>query len=204
MTSHWKANLDPLLQPRSIAVVGASERGRGPRVIQSLRTIGYRGRIYPVNQKHREVLGLRCYSSILEIEGEIDCAAIQIPADGVLDAVRQCAQKEIKAIAINTAGFGGILTELLRDTSMRLCPLGERDAEEMLTELRGFRILTGYRGEAKRDSKATVDVLIHLSRLSVDLKPEVQSVDINPLMVLAEGEGVRAVDALVVLGPTGK
>ena len=105
VSSPWKAELHPLLQPRSIAVVGASERGRGPRVIESLKTIGFGGKIYPVNHKYREVLGLRCYSSILEIDGEIDCAAIQIPAEGVLEVVRQCAQKNIKAVAINTAGF---------------------------------------------------------------------------------------------------
>ncbi len=106
MSSRWKADLHPLLRPRSIAVVGASERGRGPRVIESLKTIGFGGKIYPVNPKYREVLGLRCYSSILEIDGEIDCAAIQIPAEGVLEVVHQCAEKNIKAVAINTAGFG--------------------------------------------------------------------------------------------------
>lgn len=111
MSKQWKADLDPLLRPRSIAVVGASERGRGPRVVESLRAIGFGGTIYPVNQKHREVLGLRCYSSILEIDGEIDCAAIQIPAAGVLDVVRQCAQKNIKAVAINTAGFSETRSE---------------------------------------------------------------------------------------------
>jgi len=125
MANHWKADLDPLLKPRSIAVVGASERGRGPRVIESLRTIGHRGRIYPVNQKYREVLGLRCYSSILEIEKEIDCVAIQIPADGVLDVVRQCAQKKIKAIAINTAGFSETHSESGENFQKELARIAE-------------------------------------------------------------------------------
>ncbi len=111
MSSRWKADLDLLLQPGSIAVVGASERGRGPRVIESLKTIGFDGKIYPVNHKHREVLGLRCYPSILEIDAEVDCAAIQIPADGVPDVLRQCAQKNIKAVAVNTAGFSETRSE---------------------------------------------------------------------------------------------
>ena len=125
MAGDWKAKLDPLFRPRSIAVVGASEKGRGPRVIESLRTIGFGGNIYPVNHKYREVLGLRCSSSILEIDEEIDCAAIQIPAEGVLDVVRQCAQKNIKAVAINTAGFSETHREAGKNFQKELARIAE-------------------------------------------------------------------------------
>ena len=125
LSAHWKADIEPLLKSRSIAVVGASERGRGPRVIESLRTIGFGGKIYPVNQKYRDVLGLRCYSSILDIDDEIDCAAIQIPAKGVLDVVRQCAEKNIKAMAINTAGFSETHSEAGQNLQKQLIRIAE-------------------------------------------------------------------------------
>ena len=104
-TAHWKVNLDPLFKPASIAVVGASETGRGARVIDNLRLVGYPGKIYPVNPKHISVKGLRCYPTVLDIEDEIDSATIQVPASLVPSVVRQCVEKTVKAAVINSAGF---------------------------------------------------------------------------------------------------
>ena len=96
-------------------------------------------------------------------------------------------------------GLGGVLTELLNDVSMRLCPLNCLDVEDMLSELKGLRLLQGFRGGAARDIKAVGDALVRLSELSGDFPDEIESIDINPLAVFAEGQGVKVLDALVVL-----
>ena len=95
-------------------------------------------------------------------------------------------------------GLGGVLAELLNDVSLRLCPLDSADVEDMLSELKGSRLLRGFRGGVARDLEALGDALVRLSELAGDF-PEIESIDINPLAVFAEGRGVKAVDALIVL-----
>ena len=89
-------------------------------------------------------------------------------------------------------GFGGVMAELLNDVSLRLCPVDALDAEDMLAKLKGAELLRGYRGVPARDLKAVGDVLVKLSQLSVDFSEEIDSIDINPLAVFAEGKGVTS------------
>lgn len=96
-------------------------------------------------------------------------------------------------------GLGGIFTEVLKDISCRVAPLSFFDAEEMIREIKGFKILAGFRGRPKADMEAIVAVLLKLSKLSLDFKGIISEVDINPLVVFEEGQGVKALDALVVL-----
>jgi acyl-CoA synthetase (NDP forming) len=98
-------------------------------------------------------------------------------------------------------GSGGILVELLRDSSLRLPPLSHEEALEMIHETRGRRLLQGFRGRPPADIDALADALVRVSQLAVDLGDLIVAVDINPLMVLPRGQGVRAVDALVELTP---
>jgi len=95
-------------------------------------------------------------------------------------------------------GLGGIYVEVLADVSFRLAPLTEADAWEMLAEVRSARLLAGVRGAAPADRAALVDAIVRVGRLAAD-HPQIAELDINPLMVLAEGQGVVAVDARVVL-----
>ncbi|OGW13241.1 MAG: hypothetical protein A3G93_10850 [Nitrospinae bacterium RIFCSPLOWO2_12_FULL_45_22] len=97
-------------------------------------------------------------------------------------------------------GLGGIYTEILKDVSLRVVPIGRDEAHEMVQEIRGYEILAGARGRPKGDIKATVEVIWKLSQLARDLSDLVLAVDINPLIVLEEGKGVKAVDALIQLG----
>jgi len=94
-------------------------------------------------------------------------------------------------------GSGGILVELLEDSSLRLPPLGREQALEMIHETRCVRLLQGFRGKPPADIDALTDALVRLSQLAADLGDLIAALDINPLMVLPRGEGVRAVDALV-------
>ena len=94
-------------------------------------------------------------------------------------------------------GSGGVLVELLEDSSLRLPPLSCEEALEMIHETRGARLLHGFRGRPLADVDALADALVRLSQLAVDLGDLIAALDINPLMVLPRGQGVRAVDALV-------
>ena len=95
-------------------------------------------------------------------------------------------------------GLGGVTVEVLGDHVSRLAPLTDQDAREMVTGLRGSRLLTGYRGQPAVDVEGLVDVLHRVSRLAEDM-PEVAELDCNP--VIATPEGVVVVDARLRLDP---
>ncbi|MBI5047704.1 MAG: acetate--CoA ligase family protein [Deltaproteobacteria bacterium] len=96
-------------------------------------------------------------------------------------------------------GLGGIYVEVMKDVAFRVAPLLRRDVESMLEEVKGFPILKGVRGEKKSDINALIDAILRLSQLVTDF-PEIIEMDINPLMVLPEGEGVVAVDVRMGVG----
>jgi acyl-CoA synthetase (NDP forming) len=99
-------------------------------------------------------------------------------------------------------GLGGVLTEVLRDVVQRPVPVSRAEARQMLAELRGSRVLEGFRGRPAADVDALLDTMLGLSGLADawrDRKPEI---DLNPVVVLECGRGAVAVDALVQLNPT--
>lgn len=95
-------------------------------------------------------------------------------------------------------GLGGIHVEILKDVCFRITPLTEHDATEMIRSIRGYRLLTGYRGHPPADVGAVEDLLLRLSAL-VEAVPELAELDFNPVMALPPGGGVRIVDARVRL-----
>jgi len=99
--------LEEIFNPRSIAVVGASEkRGMsGRQFFEGLIEYGYQGDVYPVNPKHSEILGRKAYADIKDIPGTVDYVISSIPAPYVLDLVESCGQKGVKAIHFFTARF---------------------------------------------------------------------------------------------------
>jgi len=98
---------EPVFSPKSVAVIGAS-RNRVKLGYQSLKALTdaeYKGKIYPVNPNAETVGGYRAYPSILDVPEEIDLAVISLPSFGVLDAVKDCAKKGVKAVVIFASGF---------------------------------------------------------------------------------------------------
>ena len=93
-------------------------------------------------------------------------------------------------------GLGGVLVEAVQDVVFRIAPLSQNDARDMVRGLRGFKILTGIRGQAPAHLSALEEVLLRVSQLSVDNK-EIRELDINPL--LAFPDGVMAVDGRVMI-----
>jgi acyl-CoA synthetase (NDP forming) len=96
-------------------------------------------------------------------------------------------------------GLGGIFVEIIGEAVMRVAPITEGEARQMLEELRGVQILKGARGHGASDIDAVVEALLRVSQLLVDF-PEIKELDINPLRVFAVGEGCRALDARAVIG----
>jgi acetyltransferase len=93
-------------------------------------------------------------------------------------------------------GLGGIYVEILKETSLRVAPINRSEAEEMISELKAANILKGVRGQEPSDINALVENLLRLSQLMVDF-PEIEGIDINPVMVLQKG--AVAVDARILL-----
>ncbi len=95
-------------------------------------------------------------------------------------------------------GLGGTFVEIFEDVATRVAPLSEKDAREMIDEIRGKALLQGFRGEKPKDIDALVDILMKVSRLAVELEGSYQEIDINPLVVFEKGRGAAAADALIV------
>lgn len=123
--------LNKLLKPKSIAVVGASATpGKiGYTVLDNLIKEGYKGKIYPINPSCEDILGLKVYSSVLDIPGECDAAVITIPAKYCLEVTEECGKKGIKGLIVITSGFSEV---------------GRRDLEDEMVAIArryGMRIL---------------------------------------------------------------
>ncbi|WP_226893360.1 acetate--CoA ligase family protein [Nisaea sediminum] len=95
-------------------------------------------------------------------------------------------------------GLGGVLVEVLKDVSFRLAPFSVDEAHRMIREIKGFRILEGVRGAPPADVDALADALAKLSVFAAANADRLDSIDINPFVVLPEGRGAVAVDALIV------
>ncbi len=102
-----KEQLDKIMKPKSIAVVGAStkEKTIGSEIMKRLIEYGFTGDIYPVNPKGGVIEGKQAYTSVLEIPSNVDFAMLIIPKDFIMDTLAQCNEKGIKGICIISAGF---------------------------------------------------------------------------------------------------
>ena len=96
-------------------------------------------------------------------------------------------------------GLGGIFVEALGDVSFRIAQLSRSDAEDMIEEIRGHRVLRGIRGREPADLDAIADALLSVSNLVTDHRDAIEELDINPLVVFPRG--AKAVDALIKTRP---
>ncbi len=96
-------------------------------------------------------------------------------------------------------GLGGIFVEVLKDVTFRVTPVSKAEAREMIDEIRGAPILAGVRGEAPRDRKAIAETIVKYSSMIHDLMDEIAESDANPVLVYAQGEGLRVADARIIL-----
>jgi len=99
-------------------------------------------------------------------------------------------------------GLGGIYVEILKDVSFRVAPINERSARNMMSEIRSFKLLQGARGEPPADLKVAEEIILRVSQLVTDF-PEILEMDINPLVLMPEGQGAIALDARLTLAERG-
>ena len=95
-------------------------------------------------------------------------------------------------------GLGGIFVEVLKDISFRVAPITEQDLDDMIQEIKGYRLLTGIRGEKAKDIGAIKEILAKLNEIAVD-NPEIREIDLNPVIVHEQGASI--VDSRVILTP---
>ena len=93
-------------------------------------------------------------------------------------------------------GLGGIFVELLNDVTFRVAPITQEDAQEMVTKVKAYPLLKGYRNTPPADIDAIVNILLNTSRLMMD-NPEIKELDLNPIM--AYEKGAKTVDARIIL-----
>jgi acyl-CoA synthetase (NDP forming) len=93
-------------------------------------------------------------------------------------------------------GLGGIFVELLKDVTFRIAPITQQDAEEMITEVKAYPLLKGYRNTPPTDINAIVKILLNTSKLIMDYS-EIKELDLNPVM--AYEKGAKTVDARIIL-----
>ena len=100
-------SLDSLLEPATLAVVGASTDVTkiGGRFIKSFLGSGFTGKLYPIHLKASEIMGLKAYPSVLDVPDDIDLALLTIPAAATEEAMKQCARKGVKFVVIHGTGF---------------------------------------------------------------------------------------------------
>lgn len=178
-------NLEYLFNPRSIAILGASSdlnKVSGRPLVYMLR-FGYSGKIYPINPKYSEIAGVQCYPTLDDVPGEIDFLMAIIPAEEILPNL------EVGLV--------------LQDVSIRVLPITQWDVEEMISQIRGYKIPKGIRGKGPADIEVFSKVLLKVASLADELKDIVAEIDINPLIVLGRGKGAKAVDAIFLLHRQG-
>jgi hypothetical protein len=106
--------------------------------------------------------------------------------------------------AVVMVGLGGIFVELLRDVVFKPAPFAIADAHAMINELRGRALLDGIRGAPPADIDALAEAISCLSRFAAANADTVASIDINPFLVLAQGQGAIALDALIETAPAAQ
>ncbi|HXH23471.1 MAG TPA: acetate--CoA ligase family protein [Dehalococcoidia bacterium] len=153
-------------------------------------------------------LGLADEAAVAAAFDEIMTSAKQAQPDARIDGVsvqEMAAPGTEVIIGVNTDpqfgpvlmfGLGGVLVEVLEDVAFRIVPIEPRDARHMVREIKGFKLLEGYRGSPPADVAALESLLLKVSEF-VDAHPEVAELDLNP--VFAYPDGAVAVDARIVL-----
>jgi len=123
--------LHRFLNPKSVAIVGASKNAFtvNYQLVNNLVNLGYKGKIFPVNPKGEEILGLKTYKKVSEIDEEIDLVVISIPAQSVLEIIRELPGRKIGGVVLITGGFSEIgeegrriqdeIARILRESGIR-------------------------------------------------------------------------------------
>jgi acetate---CoA ligase (ADP-forming) len=143
------------------------------------------------------VRNMAAYDPEAELEGIL--VQQMIPAHGVETILGIVADATFGPGVV--LGLGGIFVELLKDATLRLPPVNRHEARMMIADLKGRKILDGFRGKSGSDQEALMTAIVQIGQLAADFSGMIAALDINPLMVLPEGQGVVAADLLIEISP---
>ncbi|MDF2678224.1 MAG: acetyl-CoA synthetase (ADP-forming), alpha and beta subunit, partial [Bacillota bacterium] len=96
-------------------------------------------------------------------------------------------------------GLGGVFVEIFKDVSLYPAPLNHKEALDMIKSLKGYPLLTGYRGAKELDVESMADLIVKTSEFAVAYKETVAEVDINPIFLYEQGDGLSVADSLVLI-----
>jgi len=207
----------PIMEAYGISLVPGELAGGDDEALQAAGRLGYpvvlkvaSGDVLHKSDAGAIKVGIRAEeelkAAIRELRGNVLQAAPGALIDGFLvEKMAPAGQEVIIGMKRDPSfgplmmfGLGGIFVELFRDVSFRVAPLTRHDALDMVRETKAFTLLNGFRGAPKYDLKAVLDNLIRLSRLAADFQA-IQEIEINPLLVLPEGQGALALDCRMIL-----
>ena len=117
------SSLDSVFCPASVAIAGASPGKSGQLFLDSVLVSGFKGKVYPLNSKGEDISGLPAYVNVKDVPGPVDYVVSCVPATAVPQLIRDCAAKDVKAVAIFTAGFSESGTEEGRKLEMEISRL---------------------------------------------------------------------------------
>ncbi|MDT8382046.1 MAG: acetate--CoA ligase family protein [Brevefilum sp.] len=216
-TALGEADTRPILEAYGMTLVPGGFAKDFAQAAAIAEDIGYPVALKVVSEQilHKSDLGgialnIDSYSAlknaIKSIKEKIAAAAKDAAIDGYL--VEKMAPKGLEVIVgmrrdptfgpLMMFGLGGVYVELFKDVGFGVAPLSPEYAKEMIFSTKAGRLLQGFRGGPVYDLDAVVDVIGRLSQLSLDF-PQVSEIEINPLLVLPEGEGAFVLDARMIL-----
>ena len=131
------------------------------------------------------------------LSGGLTCAVVQKMSSQGWEMFLG-AKRDVNFGPIVMVGSGGILAEVVRDVAVRVSPINREDAEEMLQETKAVKLLDGFRGSPPADKKALIDLLLLISGILLE-HDDIVELDLNPVFVHPENQGLTIVDARIVL-----
>jgi acyl-CoA synthetase (NDP forming) len=166
-----------------------------PRISHKTEIGGVRLNLKSPAEVEREGNALAAAVSKIAPPAQLDGFVVQEMVEGIEIIVGAHADPLFGPMIV--VGAGGILVELVKDVACRLLPVGPQDAQDMIGELKAARLLAGFRGRPAADLDALVTAICGLSDFYLDHRHLMTDFEVNPLIVLRQGEGVRAVDVRV-------
>ena len=200
--SHWRL---PSSRDRSDEAVAAAEKLGYPCVLKvASADIPHKTELGALR------LGLRDRDEVQTAYEEMLAGVHEKKPDARIEGV--LVQKQIKGVECLLGisrdeqlgptlvmGLGGVFVEILADVAIRIPPISSAEARRALESLKGAKVFSGVRGAPPADIDALADMAARLSWLAYDLRDELAELDLNPVVVLPQGQGAFAVDALVVM-----
>jgi acetyltransferase len=205
-----------VLAAYGIAVTRETLTGTVNEAKQAAREIGYPVvmKVMSADIPHKTEagvirLGIPSESELVASYGELLKKANRFKADVRIDGVliQEMAPKGVEMIIgmkrdasfgpVVMVGLGGIFVEIFKDVAFRVPPISPADARAMIGEIKGAKLLNGFRGMEKMDCEAIAAAIVNVAGLSLDLGEAIRELDINPLIVYPQGRGIKVVDALI-------